>query len=179
MGDAALVRGHWYLEGVAFIRKLKSCAPFAETSPMLNDISHLAAWEKVHQGLIKLYQGEVLNKLQVVQHTLFGRLFPFVSSTGNTETRPIIGAGGVMAGMPAPRPGMGPDMGMGPGGPHSAAAMACMAAPWAKAGGRGAVPGVSVGMGQNVFTRVHSSMPAAAAPGAGETQQHEARPESS
>ena len=61
-----------YFEGIHFIRKLKSSAPFAESSPMLYDISGLANWEKVFKGLLRLYQGEVLNKLVVVQHLYFG-----------------------------------------------------------------------------------------------------------
>jgi hypothetical protein len=42
---------------------------------MLNDISQLPTWSKVASGLLKLYEGEVLNKRQVVQHFLFGNLF--------------------------------------------------------------------------------------------------------
>jgi hypothetical protein len=63
-----------YLEGVAFIKKIKHGAPFAETSPMLNDISHINHWAKVCSGLMKLFQGEVLNKFPVIQHILFGSL---------------------------------------------------------------------------------------------------------
>ena len=67
------MKGSWiYFEGIHFIRKLKSSAPFAESSPMLYDISGLANWEKVFKGLLRLYQGEVLNKLVVVQHLYFG-----------------------------------------------------------------------------------------------------------
>ena len=63
-----------YLEGISFIKKIKSRAPFHETSPMLFDISHLPDWSKVHAGLLRLFQGEVLNKLPVVQHIPFGSL---------------------------------------------------------------------------------------------------------
>jgi serine/threonine-protein phosphatase 2A activator len=41
---------------------------------MLNDISHLETWERVVPGLLRMYQGEVLGKLQVVQHLPFGTL---------------------------------------------------------------------------------------------------------
>jgi hypothetical protein len=61
-----------YLEGIAFIRKIKSSAPFAETSPMLNDISHLHEWARICSGLMRLFQGEVLGKFPVIQHLLFG-----------------------------------------------------------------------------------------------------------
>ncbi len=63
-----------YLEGIAFIRKIKHGAPFAETSPMLNDISNINHWGKICSGLMKLFQGEVLNKFPVIQHILFGSL---------------------------------------------------------------------------------------------------------
>jgi hypothetical protein len=36
-----------YLAAIAFIKELKKGVPFAESSPMLNDISALATWTKV------------------------------------------------------------------------------------------------------------------------------------
>lgn len=65
-----------YLEGISFICKIKSAAPFAETSPMLNDISGMTDWNKVCSGLMKLFQGEVLYKFPVAQHILFGSILP-------------------------------------------------------------------------------------------------------
>lgn len=35
------------MEQVAFIKELKHGVPFAESSPMLNDISALPSWSKV------------------------------------------------------------------------------------------------------------------------------------
>lgn len=67
---------YFYLEGIQTIRRIKSRAPFFETSPMLNDISQLATWKAIHSGLKKLYLGEVLGKRPVVQHMLFGSLLP-------------------------------------------------------------------------------------------------------
>jgi Phosphotyrosyl phosphate activator (PTPA) protein len=63
-----------YLEAIQFIKKVKSSAPFEETSPMLNDISGMGDWAKVYSGLGRLFQGEVLNKMPVAQHLLFGSL---------------------------------------------------------------------------------------------------------
>ena len=64
-----------YFSCIRHIRSLKKGAPFFESSPMLNDISSLPTWTKVSSGLLKLYEGEVLNKRQVVQHFVFGTLF--------------------------------------------------------------------------------------------------------
>jgi hypothetical protein len=65
-----------YLEGIKFIKSIKFGASFAETSPMLNDISGMPDWGRVCNGLLRLFQGEVLHKLPVVQHMLFGSLIP-------------------------------------------------------------------------------------------------------
>jgi hypothetical protein len=64
-----------YFGCIQYIKELKKNVPFFECSPMLNDISQLPTWSKVASGLLKLYEGEVLNKRQVVQHFLFGNLF--------------------------------------------------------------------------------------------------------
>jgi hypothetical protein len=67
--------GLLYISCIKYIKFLKHTAPFAETSPMLNDISYLPTWNKVASGLNKLYLGEVLSKFPVVQHFVFGSLF--------------------------------------------------------------------------------------------------------
>lgn len=63
-----------YLSCIRFIRRTKIGAAFSETSPMLYDISCMSDWLKVCSGLLRLFQGEVLFKLPVVQHLLFGEL---------------------------------------------------------------------------------------------------------
>lgn len=63
-----------YIECISFIKNIKHTAPFAETSPILNDISALEDWNKVCNGLMKLFVGEVLSKVPVVQHLHFGTL---------------------------------------------------------------------------------------------------------
>jgi Phosphotyrosyl phosphate activator (PTPA) protein len=65
-----------YFSCIRFICSIKKNVPFFESSPMLNDISHLPSWSKVAKGLLKLYDGEVLRQRPVVQHLLFGTLFP-------------------------------------------------------------------------------------------------------
>ncbi len=40
----------------------------------LNDISGISDWAKICSGLMQLFKGEVLHKLPVVQHVLFGSM---------------------------------------------------------------------------------------------------------
>ena len=80
IGDSAIVQAHkdqyLYLSCIDYIQQLKRGVPFFESSPMLHDISQtLPSWSKVAAGLLKLYQGEVLQKRPVVQHLTFGKLF--------------------------------------------------------------------------------------------------------
>ena len=62
-----------YLGAIQFIRQMKR-GHFGEHSPMLNDISGLGSWRTVCSGLARMYEGEVLGKLPVVQHLPFGTL---------------------------------------------------------------------------------------------------------
>ncbi|KAI8319513.1 serine/threonine-protein phosphatase 2A activator [Martensiomyces pterosporus] len=63
-----------YLQGIQFIMEVKR-GPFFEHSRQLYDISGVPRWEKVNQGLGKMYSAEVLGKFPVVQHLVFGSLF--------------------------------------------------------------------------------------------------------
>jgi hypothetical protein len=97
--DIAVLReesdDYLYLEGVSFIRSIKTTAAFGETSPMLNDISGLGDWKRVFAGLVRLFEGEVLLKRPVVQHVVFGSLLrgTWVSSgeTPNAQLRHVAG----------------------------------------------------------------------------------------
>ena len=70
----------WLIHVVIFVCgavirvQVKFGAPFAEHSPILNDISELPTWGRVNEGLAKMYEAEVLGKLPVVQHLLFGSI---------------------------------------------------------------------------------------------------------
>jgi hypothetical protein len=68
---------YMYFGCIRYIQELKKGVPFFESSPMLYDISQtLPSWDKVARGLIRLYEGEVLDKRVVVQHLIFSKLFP-------------------------------------------------------------------------------------------------------
>jgi len=49
--------------------------PFAEHSNQLWNVSGVKTWDKVNQGLVKMYRAEVLSKFPVMQHAYFGTLF--------------------------------------------------------------------------------------------------------
>jgi serine/threonine-protein phosphatase 2A activator len=44
---------------------------------MLNDISAVVSWDKVAQGLQKMFQNEVVGKHPVIKHLKFGSLLTF------------------------------------------------------------------------------------------------------
>jgi len=67
---------YMYLAAIKFITEVKMGAPFGEHSPMLSDIANLPSWASINDGLAKMYKAEVLGKLPVVQHLVFGTLFP-------------------------------------------------------------------------------------------------------
>ncbi|KAL8153800.1 hypothetical protein V2J09_011560 [Rumex salicifolius] len=64
---------YMYISCVVFIRKVKK-GLFAEHSPLLDDISGVPNWSKVNSGLRKMYRAEVLEKVPIMQHFLFGWL---------------------------------------------------------------------------------------------------------
>jgi len=65
-----------YLSAIHFINSIKT-ASLQWHSPMLNDISAVKTWDKVNQGMIKMYKAEVLAKLPIMQHVRFGSLLRF------------------------------------------------------------------------------------------------------
>mmetsp|Transcript_25979 Transcript_25979/g.41206 ORF Transcript_25979/g.41206 Transcript_25979/m.41206 type:complete len:389 (+) Transcript_25979:52-1218(+) len=71
-----------YVGAVRQILLAKRGAPFHETSPMLYDISGVQTWQKIHNGLLRMYRAEVLGKLPVFQHFLFG---PTIRWPGDLE----------------------------------------------------------------------------------------------
>ncbi|KAF8881582.1 hypothetical protein BD779DRAFT_1545621, partial [Infundibulicybe gibba] len=69
-------KNYIYFACIQFINSIKT-ASLRWHSPMLDDISAVKTWDKVNSGMIKMYRAEVLNKLPVVQHFLFGSILPY------------------------------------------------------------------------------------------------------
>lgn len=65
---------YMYLSCIAFVKKVKTGGLFAEHSPLLDDISGVPNWKKVNSGLLKMYKVEVMDKVPIMQHFLFGWL---------------------------------------------------------------------------------------------------------
>ena len=64
---------YMYISCIAFVKQVKK-GLFAGHSPLLDDISGVPNWNKVNSGMLKMYKAEVLEKVPIMQHFLFGWL---------------------------------------------------------------------------------------------------------
>ncbi|XP_062143236.1 serine/threonine-protein phosphatase 2A activator [Drosophila sulfurigaster albostrigata] len=74
---------YMFISCIDYICKVKT-GHFGEHSNQLWSITAVPSWVKINQGLVKMYQKEILSKFPVIQHVYFGELMSFESVAAGT-----------------------------------------------------------------------------------------------
>jgi len=77
---------YMFLGCIKYINQVKK-GPFFEHSPILEGVANVLTWEKVNQGMMKMYKGEVICKFPVMQHFFTGGILPLELSFVNVNMK--------------------------------------------------------------------------------------------